>query len=95
MRADGVAMASDAAFSDRSAAEVTYYNVVFDQHEVITAEGLPIETFLPSPTALNLLDMAAQETLKHLFPALSRRRCAYPALKNNVVRASSYLAQTA
>lgn len=95
MRVDGVALASDAAFADRTAADVTYYNVVFDQHEVITAEGLPIETFRPSPKTLNHLDISAQETLKDLFPALARRRCAYPGLKHPVARPSAYLAQTA
>ncbi|CAN0173437.1 unnamed protein product, partial [Chrysoparadoxa australica] len=80
MRVDGVASASDAAYSDWSSEEVTYYNLVFDRHEVITAEGLPIETFRPSPKALNLLDIGAQQRLKDLFPELNRRRCAYPGL---------------
>lgn len=95
MRVDGLAAASDAAFVDRPTEDVTYYNVVFDQHEVITADGLPIETFRPSPKALNLLDLTAQQTLKHLFPELCRRRCAYPSLSHPVARASAYLAQTA
>ena len=95
MRVDGVALASDAAFADRSANEVTYYNVVFDQHEVITAEGLPIETFRPSPKALNLLDLAAQQTLKDLFPKLGSRRCAYPSLPHPVARVSAYMGRTA
>ncbi|MEL7256977.1 MAG: Hint domain-containing protein [Pseudomonadota bacterium] len=95
MRVDGVAHNSDKAFAERTAEEVTYYNVVFDQHEVITAEGLPVESFLPSPKALNLLDVSAQQTLKELFPELSRRRCAYPGLSVPVARASAYLAQTA
>lgn len=93
MRVDGVAHNSDNAYVDRTAEEVTYYNIVFDQHEVITAEGLPIESFLPSPKAMNLLDISAQETLKDLFPALARRRLAYPSLSVPVARASKYLAQ--
>lgn len=95
MRVDGVALASDAAYSDRSAEEVTYYNLVFDRHEVITAEGLPIETFRPSPKALNLLDIGAQQRLKDLFPELNRRRCAYPGLPHPVAKASAYMPQVA
>ena len=95
MRVDGVALASDAAYSDFSVDEVTYYNLVFDQHEVVTAQGVPIETFRPSPKAINLLDLAAQQRLKDLFPELSRRRCAYPGLPHPVAKASAYLKQIA
>ncbi|WP_167853498.1 Hint domain-containing protein [Roseovarius aestuariivivens] len=92
MQIDAIAGASDAAFVDRSASDVTYYNLVFDQHEVITAEGLPVETFRPSPKALHLVDVAARERLMSLFPNLARRRYAYPALPNPVAKASAYLA---
>ena len=92
MHVDAIASASDAAFVDRSADEVTYYNLVFDQHEVITAEGLPVETFRPSPKALHLVDLAARERMISLFPNLARRRYAYPSLPHPVAKASAYLA---
>jgi len=90
MRVDAVALACDAAFADRSAEEVTFYNLVFDRHEVFTAEGLPVESFRPSPKALDMLDVTAREELLELFPNLSRRRCAYPGLPHPVARASAY-----
>lgn len=95
MRVDGIAVTSDTAFVDRSAESVTYYNIVFDQHEVITADGLPVETFRPSPKAMHLLDVSARETLKGLFPELSRRRCAYPGLEHPVARAKDYRPEVA
>ncbi len=90
MRVDGFAAASDGAFADRSDTPITFYNVVFDQHEIITAEGLPIETFRPSPKSMDLMDVAARETLKGLFPELARRRCAYPGLPHPVAKPRAY-----
>jgi hypothetical protein len=41
-----IAGTSDAAFVDRAQGEMTYWNLVFDAHEVFTANGLPVESFL-------------------------------------------------
>ena len=38
---------SDAAYVDRSDDEVSYYNIIFDNHQVFCANGLPVESFPP------------------------------------------------
>jgi hypothetical protein len=45
--ADGVRVEVDAA-----AAEVTYYHLVFDRHEIVESEGLLSESYLPGPLTL-------------------------------------------
>ena len=72
-----MAEASDAAYSDKSRAEVTFYNIVFDAHEVFCANGLPVESFLPSKKVLKLIPDEARKTLKELFPDLGTPQSEY------------------
>lgn len=51
-----VAEASDEAFYDRALGDVTYYNIVFDAHQVFCANGLPVESYLPTEQAIGALD---------------------------------------
>lgn len=90
MRLEGLAMASDAAVKDFGAETVTYYNLVFDSHEVICAEGLPVESYRPSPGALVHMDVATREALLALFPDLGRRRCPYPELGHPSARSRAF-----
>jgi Ca2+-binding RTX toxin-like protein len=50
--------------------EVTYVHLLFDQHEVIFAEGTATESFHPGDIGLSALDGAAREELFALFPEL-------------------------
>lgn len=56
---------------DDTVAEVTYYHLVLDQHEVIYAEGAPSETFLLGPQGMQSLTNAALEEIFTLFPELA------------------------
>ncbi|RBW58742.1 Hint domain-containing protein [Ruegeria sp. A3M17] len=49
---------------------VTYYHIMFDQHEVVLSNGAWSESFFPGDTGHNALDYAAQEELYELFPEL-------------------------
>ena len=90
MRVGALAMASDEAYTDMSAESVTYYNLVFDNQEVFCAEGLPVESFRPSPKAIASMDVAAREELMELFPHISPKRCAYPGLKHPTAQGRAY-----
>lgn len=90
MRVGALAMASDEAFIDMSAESVTYYNLVFDSHQVFCAEGLPVESFRPSPKAIASMDVAAREELFEIFPHITTRRCPYPGLPHPTAQARSY-----
>lgn len=49
---------------------VTYIHLLFDEHEIIWAEGIPTESFHPGAYAMNVLDDAARAELLALFPEL-------------------------
>lgn len=52
------------------ARSVTYFHLLFDQHEIIFANGAPSESFHPGEVALNSLEEAMREEIFDLFPAL-------------------------
>lgn len=47
---------------------VTYFHIMFDQHQLIYAEGIPTESMYPGPQALKSLCPAAMESLLGVFP---------------------------
>lgn len=51
---------------------VTYYHMLFDQHEVVFAEGAPSESLFTGPQALKSLSRAARAEIFELFPALEQ-----------------------
>lgn len=59
--------ASDAAFVDKSISELTYYNLVFEDHQAFAANSLPVESFLPSPSVIDRLDEATSRDIAALF----------------------------
>lgn len=50
-------------------AEVAYFHILFDQHEIVFAEGAASESFLPGAYLLEA-DKAVREELQELFPEL-------------------------
>lgn len=56
--------------------EVCYMHLLFDQHEVVFAEGAPSESFLPSPMSLRAQDAETQDEILNLFPELRHRNVA-------------------
>ncbi len=51
--------------------EVTYVHLLFDQHEVIFAEGAPTESLFTGPEALKAVGPAARDEILTLFPQLA------------------------
>ncbi|MEM6588273.1 MAG: Hint domain-containing protein [Pseudomonadota bacterium] len=52
--------------------EVTYIHFMFDRHEVVSADGLWAESFLPGPRTMRALEAGPREELLKLFPDLGR-----------------------
>ncbi|RFP86990.1 hypothetical protein DZK27_12985 [Rhodobacteraceae bacterium 63075] len=50
--------------------EITYVHILFDQHEIVYAEGAPSESFFPGGEGLGAVEDAAREELFTLFPEL-------------------------
>lgn len=51
--------------------QVTYYHMLFDQHEIVFAEGCPSESFFPGPATLGSVDHQVRDELFALFPELA------------------------
>lgn len=51
---------------------VTYYHIMFDQHELIWSEGCLSESFYPGTLALAALPASARREVRSLFPDLCR-----------------------
>lgn len=52
----------------RGRRRVEYITLLFDQHEIISADGLLVESYLPRPYAMELLDELAKATLRDACP---------------------------
>lgn len=69
---------SDAVWLDRDAEGVTFYNFVFDRHEVVPASGLPVESFHVSARAVSEVDELTRHALTLRFPVLRQEQDAFP-----------------
>ena len=56
----------------------SYYHFACDRHEIVFAEGAPVETLFGGEQTLNLLSQASRDELCALFPALDRPLPAQP-----------------
>ncbi|AML50499.1 Hint domain-containing protein [Falsihalocynthiibacter arcticus] len=55
-------------FVDNEVQSVTYFHILFDQHEIIFAQGAPAESLLLGREALKGVGVAAREELFEIFP---------------------------
>ncbi len=60
-------------------AEVEYFHLLFDQHQLIYANGAVSESFLPGPASLNKIDKATNDEIYALFPELRFNGAVEPA----------------
>ena len=58
--------------------DLVYYNIVFDTPQVFCANGMPVESFTPSPDALQDIPKDAIEALRKAFPDLGPKFKDYP-----------------
>ena len=68
----------------KGAKSVEYIHILFDQHEIVFANGAPTESLFPGSQVLDGLEQAAREELFEIFPELATDegwRAAEPILK--------------
>ena len=63
---------------DTQCAAVTYIHLLFDQHEVIFANGAPCESLHTGPEAIKSIPAAARSELFAIFPELVAKSCSRP-----------------
>ncbi|MFD1509087.1 Hint domain-containing protein [Lacimonas salitolerans] len=68
--------------------QVAYLHLLFDAHQLLLAEGAPVESFLPGPQALKSLPRTDRQKVSSLFPTLGQRcwAAARPTLRPGKVR---------
>lgn len=66
---------------ERPTASLSYHHLIFDQHEVIYAEGAASESFFPGPEAIRHVPAEALAEMLEIFPdALFNQHLARPAV---------------
>ena len=78
VRARELVNTTDDVWVDRTNRDITYFNLVFDCHQIFAANGLPVESFLPSPTSVCSLEDAVREELGRVLPDLGADGTDYP-----------------
>lgn len=63
-------LVNDSTIVREEMADVEYYHIMFDQHEVIYAEGLASESFHPDQPSLGCMEASARNEIFELFPEL-------------------------
>ncbi len=72
VKAKDLASHNDRVSHDFSGAQVEYFHLMFDAHQIIFANGAPTESFFPGTEAMDALDPAQREELDALFPDLAQ-----------------------
>jgi hypothetical protein len=55
-------------FIDEEIDEVSYFHLIFDRHEIVSANGAPSESFFPGKEAIKTVPRAARQELCEIFP---------------------------
>lgn len=71
------ALVNDRSVTVRKTDKVTYYHVMFDQHEIIYSNGASTESFHPGEADVSLMAKAARGEILGLFPELQYSGHAY------------------
>jgi peroxidase len=66
-----ISLVNDTTITRDAGGFVTYFHMCFDDHQIVMAEGIPSESFLPAAQSLKNVDAAAQAELLRLFPELA------------------------
>ncbi|MEL7461854.1 MAG: Hint domain-containing protein [Pseudomonadota bacterium] len=72
---------NDTIHTARDIGDVTYFSFVFDEHVVFCANGMPVESFRPTPAALDAVDTHVGDDISRLFPDLKTSPETYPAAR--------------
>lgn len=90
-----LATVHDESYSERLKGDITYYNVIFDRHQVFTANGLPVESFLPNPKTMSAMKSDVTDKITEIFPELLRSPSSYPPAEYPTPDATMVLAEVA
>ncbi len=77
-------------FVDHSVKEVTYFHLLFAEHQIVWANGVPTESYHPANTTLDTLERGQRDGLLSLFPELGDDLHHYgPHVRRNLTKAEA------
>ncbi|WP_208348604.1 Hint domain-containing protein [Pseudaestuariivita rosea] len=71
------ALVNDQTIRRKAGGTVEYIHIMFDHHEIITANGVPSESFHPNDYTLSAIGDDTRDELYHLFPQLRHNPARY------------------
>lgn len=71
--APAAALVNDRTVVRQTGDMVSYHHILFDQHQLVCAEGAWSESFYPGPVGLATLERATRDEVMTLFPELQNR----------------------
>lgn len=79
---------------DTTLSETSYFNVMFEEHQLVFVEGLPVESFYPCPAVIETLNDVQRAALFAAAPALESHPLSYgpPARRTLSVEEAAALA---
>lgn len=63
-------LVNDSTVARQVGGDVTYFHLLFDQHQIVFSQGLETESFLPGPCINNIFEAETVDEIKTLFPEL-------------------------
>lgn len=67
--------------------EVRYYHFIFDQHQIVFANGALAESLLPAQGAMNAMEEASRREILDIFPELMDITLPQPQIARTCIRA--------
>jgi len=68
-------------YLDETVSGVEYFHFLFDQHQVVFAQGAPTESLFTGPEALKAVSTEARKEILTLFPQLSKKSYKHPSAR--------------
>ena len=82
---------NDTIHTARDVGDVTYYSIMFDEHVVFCANGMPVESFRPTPQSLDAIETRVGDDIVRLFPLLKDKPETYPPSRYPMAENARYL----
>ena len=87
-----ISLQNDSTILRQPAKSVEYFHIMFTQHEIVFAAGVPSESFHPGEATLSRMDQQVQQEVYALFPELKDNHAAYgPSAKSSLSAAEANL----
>ncbi len=71
---------------DPSVKKVTYYHMMFDRHQIVTANGMACESYLPGPSTMKDFDVQTQTEILQLFPQMAPDGSGYSQAARAIIK---------